>query len=110
MCEKVAHLLVVVVFAVVVLELDFAELVVVVFPASSSFFFDEELDFVVVVLVEEELGFGLVVVPPWLEDALLPVVVPLAPELVEVASVVTVEEEVDEEVAGLPLPEPAVFQ
>lgn len=41
---------------------------------------------------------------------LLAVVVPLAAELVEVASVVAVEEEADEEVGALPLPVPAVFQ
>ena len=99
------------VFAVVVWEVDLAEEVVVVFLSSdfevfvlssSSFF-----------LVEEVFAFA-VVVPLWLEDVLLPVVVTLAPELVEVASVVAVEEEADEdadeEVTGLPLPGPAVFQ
>ena len=99
------------VFAVVAWEVDLAEEVVVVFLSSdfevfvlssSSFF-----------LVEEVFAFA-VVVPLWLEDVLLPVVVTLAPELVEVASVVAVEEEADEEadeeVTGLPLPGPAVFQ
>jgi hypothetical protein len=87
--------------------------------SSSDFLVEEELDLVVFVLsssflVDEELGFVVVVAPPWLEDVLLPVVVTLALELVEVASVVAVEEEAeeeaDEEVAGPPLPGPAVFQ
>jgi len=87
----------------------------VVFLSSSSFFFDEELDFVVLVflsssfLVDDEVDF-VVVTLPWLEDVLLPVAVTPAPELVEVASVVAVDEEVEEVTVGLALPELLVFQ
>jgi hypothetical protein len=86
----------------------------VVFLSSSSFFFEEELDFVVFVLsssflVDEVLGF-VVVTLPWLEDALLPVVVTPAPEVVEVARVVAVEEVAVDEGVGLLPPKLLVFQ